>query len=188
MSALIAGLVLAILISSGEACAQTDGAAAEPAQALYHVAHDRSKVPKAQRAEDMVRHGEEMRRTLEDFAAGTLPCPQTPPEWADATALGAQWKAYREVRNVMKTEFADQLEGTALGQRYDEVFDSRRTLGRGLEARVRACNPPASVIKGPQEILDLVAHMIAVEKGLAGIVPLAVIAPPSAPPRRRPER
>lgn len=168
VSALIAALVLALLVAEGEACNP-------PPKAPDHSAHDRTKVPKAQRAEDMVKHGEEMRKKLDDFVNGVTPCPKTAQEWEDAINLGAQWKAYQEVRDAMKTEFADQLKGTALGQRYDKVFDGKKGLARALEARIRACNPPASAIKGPQEILELVAHMIDVEKGLAGIIPLAVI-------------
>lgn len=181
-AALIAAVALALLIAAGGAWAQTGGgtppaggAPAGGAKAPNHAAHDRTKVPKAQRAEDMVKHGEEMRKKLDDFANGVSPCPKTPQEWEDLINLGAQWKAYQEVRDGMKTEFADQLRGTPLGQRYDKVFDGKKGLARALEARLRACNPPATAIKSPQELLELVARMIDVEKGLAGIIPLAVI-------------
>ena len=178
VAALIAAaLALALFIAGGEAPAQTGSGTAPPggAKAPDHSAHDRTKVPKAQRAEDMVKHGEEMRKKLDDFANGVTPCPKTAQEWEDAINLGAQWKAFQEVRDGMKTEFAAELNGTALGQRYDKVFDGKKGLARALEARIRACNPPASAVKGPQEILELVAHMIDVEKGLAGLIPLAVI-------------
>ena len=163
LSAVLAALALALLIALGAVSAQTGGGTL-PA--------------KAQRAEDMVVRGEEMRKRLDDFADGVMPCPQTAPEWEDATHLGARWKAYQEVRRAMKTEFGDQLNGTPLGQRYDKVLDGKKELARALKARIRPCNPPESAIKSPQEILQLVAHMIDVEKGLAGIIPLSAIVCP----------
>ena len=182
VSAVTVGLALALLIATGAVSAQTGGGAipvagapAGGANAPDHSAHDRTKVPKAQRAEDMVQRGEEMRKKLDDFADGVTPCPQTAQEWEDATYLGAQWKAYQEVRDVMKAEFGDQLNGTTLGQRYDKVLDGKKGLARALEAGIGPCNPPQSAIKGPQEILELVARMIDVEKGLAGIIPLSAI-------------
>lgn len=182
IAALIATLALALLIAAGGASAQTGsgtppagGAPAGGAKAPDHSAHDRTKVPKAQRAEDMVKHGEDMRKALDDFAAGRTPCPQTAQEWEDAINKGAQWRAFQEVRAAMKAEFAAELNATPLGQRYDKIFDGKKKLTKDLEARLAACNPPASVTKSVEEILQLVAHMVDVEKGLAGIIPLAVI-------------
>ena len=193
ISAVTAALALALLIASGAVSAQTGGGAlpvggapAGGANAPDHSAPDRTKVPKAQRAEDMVLRGEEMRKKLDDFADGITPCPQTTPEWEDALHLGARWKAYQEVRESMKTEFGDQLNGAPLGLRYDKVLEGRKGLARALEARIRPCNPPARAIKSPQEILELVAQMIEVEKGLAGIIPLSAIE--CADCRREPPR
>jgi hypothetical protein len=168
LSAVFAALVLALPIAIGAVSAQTGGTTAS----------------KAQRAEDMVVRGEEMRKRLDDFADGVAPCPQTAPEWDEAIHLGAHWKAYQEVRGAMKAEFGEQLKGTPLGQRYDNVLDGRKGLARALEARIRPCNPPESAMKSPQEILQLVADMIDVEKGLAGIIPLSAIDCPDC--RREP--
>ena len=168
LSTVLAALALALPIAIGAVSAQTAG----------------TTVSKAQRAEDMVVRGEEMRKRLDDFADGVTPCPQTAPEWEDATHLGARWKAYQEVRGAMKAEFGDQLNGTPLGQRYDNVLDGRKGLARALEARIRPCNPPESAIKSVQEILQLVEHMIDVEKRLAGIIPRPAIDCPDC--RREP--
>ena len=168
LSTVLAALALALPIAIGAVSAQTAG----------------TTVSKTQRAEDMVVRGEEMRKRLDDFADGVTPCPQTAPEWEDATHLSAHWKAYQEVRGAMKAEFGDQLNGTPLGQRYDNVLDGRKGLARALEARIRPCNPPESAIKSVQEILQLVEHMIDVEKRLAGIIPRPAIDCPDC--RREP--
>jgi hypothetical protein len=122
----------------------------------------------------MVKHGEDMRKKLDDFANGTTPCPRTAQEWDELIDLYAQWKAYQEVRDAMKTEFADQLNNTPLGQRYDKVFDGKKRLNKALEARVQACNPPANAQTSLQDILSRIAHFIDVEKHLAGLIVLAV--------------
>ena len=63
LSTVLAALALALPIAIGAVSAQTAG----------------TTVSKAQRAEDMVVRGEEMRKRLDDFADGVTPCPQTAP-------------------------------------------------------------------------------------------------------------
>jgi len=172
---LLSVLALVLGLLAGGVLAQTPPTPpAGGAKAPDHSAHDRTKVPKPQRAEDMVKHGEELRKQMDDLANPANPCPKTPQEWEDVFNAYAQWKAYQEVRGAMKAEFGDQLNNTPLGQRYDKVFDGKKGLGKALEARLQACNPPANVVKTPQQILETIAHFVDVERGLAGLIALAV--------------
>jgi hypothetical protein len=126
----------------------------------------------------MVKHGEELKKKINDLGSGATPCPRTPQEWQEAIDLVAQWKAYQDLRDTMKAEFRDQLDKTPLGQRYDEVFKDKKKATKAAEAALQACNPPQSVMGDNLDIRQVIQQqlerMADVEKHLAGIIVLAV--------------
>ncbi len=175
----LGGIALVLALLGGLAWGQPGGPGpAGGPKAPDHSAHDRTKLPKAQRAKESVDHAKDLRKQIDELGSGSRPCPRTFEEWQAVLDLVAKWRALQEARPLIKAEFKDQLDNQPLGQELDAVFDGKKKATQAAEAAIMNCNPPADVAADgldlKQKIQERVPSMIDAVKAQAGLIVLAV--------------
>jgi hypothetical protein len=146
-----------------------------------HAAHDRTNWTPQQKADELIRRGEELRKAVEELADPNKPCPKTPEEWARAIDVAAAWEAFKDNRKAAKRALGggngpldDQTGGEqSRSRRWDKIFDGKSELSDRLKAKLAACNPPGGGLGVLQQVLVLAGEKKDLELGLVGLAPLA---------------